>query len=108
MKDALPWRWIEGLGPTRTLTVKEAVSYFNGRVTANSLYRWARAGKIPSVKMGRKVLFRQADLAALGNPPRIAQDTRKVVKLARESMRRNKPPGGGTGAVFRDGRWHEG
>jgi len=42
------------------LTVEEAAKYFG--VQKSTIYSWAWRRKIPSVKMGRRLLFDQKDL----------------------------------------------
>ena len=42
------------------LTVEEAAKYFG--VQKSTIYSWAWRRKIPSVKMGRRLLFDQEDL----------------------------------------------
>ena len=42
------------------LTVEEAAKYFG--VQKSTIYSWTWRRKIPSVKMGRRLLFNQEDL----------------------------------------------
>ncbi len=44
----------------QVLTVEEAAKYFG--VQKSTIYSWAWRRKIPSVKMGRRLLFNQEDL----------------------------------------------
>ncbi len=45
---------------TRLLSVEEAASYLG--VQKSTIYSWAWRRKIPSVKMGRRLLFDREDL----------------------------------------------
>jgi len=44
----------------RLISVEDAARYLG--VQKNTIYSWARRRKIPSVKMGRRLLFDQEDL----------------------------------------------
>ena len=48
------------LGEKRLLSVEEAARYLG--VQKSTIYSWAWRRKIPSVKMGRRLLFDQEDL----------------------------------------------
>ncbi len=48
------------LGETRLISVEEAAKYLG--VQKSTIYSWAWRRKIPSVKMGRRLLFDQEDL----------------------------------------------
>jgi len=48
------------LGEKRLLSVEEAARYFG--VQKSTIYSWAWRRKIPSVKMGRRLLFDREDL----------------------------------------------
>jgi len=47
-------------GEKRLLSVEEAAKYLG--VQKSTIYSWAWRRKIPSVKMGRRLLFDQEDL----------------------------------------------
>jgi excisionase family DNA binding protein len=47
-------------GETRLISVEEAAKYLG--VQKSTIYSWAWRRKIPSVKMGRRLLFDQEDL----------------------------------------------
>ena len=61
----------------RLLDVKEAAEML-GLKSARTLYKWAYAGRIPSVKIGRLLRFRRSDLDRLiirgERPARISVD----------------------------------
>jgi len=48
------------LGEKRLISVEEAARYFG--VQKSTIYSWAWRRKIPSVKMGRRLLFDREDL----------------------------------------------
>ncbi len=48
------------LGEKRLISVEEAAKYLG--VQKSTIYSWAWRRKIPSVKMGRRLLFDQEDL----------------------------------------------
>ena len=47
----------------RLLSVEDAAKYLG--VQKNTMYSWAWRRKIPSVKMGRRLLFDRADLDSM-------------------------------------------
>ena len=47
-------------GETRLISVEETAKYLG--VQKSTIYSWAWRRKIPSVKMGRRLLFDQEDL----------------------------------------------
>ena len=51
------------LGKKRLISVAEAAKYFG--VQKSTIYSWAWRRKIPSVKMGRRLLFDREDLDRL-------------------------------------------
>lgn len=54
------------------LTVKEVVAYFDGKVSAQLIYRLAQQGKIAHRKIGGKVLILASGLDELVNRPAVA------------------------------------
>ncbi len=75
------------------LTVEEASAFFDGKISTGTLYRLARKGKVPSVKLGGKVLFRRSDLENMGREaPAVPQEPSQAVKPARKTTR---PPKAG-------------
>ena len=58
MKPSKPLEPVERIG----YTAKEAATYLG--VCERSLKRWAKAGKVPSVKLGRRRIFPKTVLDA--------------------------------------------
>jgi excisionase family DNA binding protein len=59
----------------QVLTAKEARALLGDKVSLGLLYRLARDGTLPSVRVGGRVLFLASDIDRLlaGGPPRAAQ-----------------------------------
>jgi len=60
--------------PDRLLDVKEAAAVL-GLKSPRTLYKWAYAGRLPSVKIGKLLRFRRSDLdrlIAVGDRPAFA------------------------------------
>ncbi|HYB38020.1 MAG TPA: helix-turn-helix domain-containing protein [Mycobacterium sp.] len=51
------------ISPTPYLFMDEAAAYL--RIPLDTCYRWARDGRIPAVKVGRKWRIARADLDAM-------------------------------------------
>jgi len=58
--DTVESRVLMAVFEKRLLSVEEAASYFG--VQKSTIYSWAWRRKIPSVKMGRRLLFDREDL----------------------------------------------
>ena len=56
------------------LSAQEAASYL--RVSIWTIYRWARAGRLLSIQLGRRRLFAEEDLQALVRRARAASADR--------------------------------
>jgi hypothetical protein len=47
------------------VTIKEAIEILRGTVVIGTIYNWKLQGKIDSIKVGRKLLFKRADIEAM-------------------------------------------
>lgn len=47
------------------ITLKEAREILRGTVTVGTIYNWKSAGRISAIKVGRKLLFKRADIEAM-------------------------------------------
>jgi len=47
------------------VTLKEAREILRGTVTVGTIYNWKSAGRISAIKVGRKLLFKRADIEAM-------------------------------------------
>lgn len=50
------------MAPEALLNVKEVADFL--RVNTNTVYVWARQGRLPAIKIGRSWRFRRSDLEA--------------------------------------------
>ena len=44
------------------VTIKEAIEILRGTVVIGTIYNWKHQGKIDSIKVGRKLLFKRSDI----------------------------------------------
>jgi len=93
------------------LTIKEAVLFFGGKVSARLLYRLTREGKLPSVKLGGKVLIPLDGLEAFTRASRTLPDG---TERPQATTGPHKPPKRPTArperpkrCVLVNGRWQE-
>jgi excisionase family DNA binding protein len=47
------------------VTLKEAREILRGSVTVGTIYNWKSQGRISAIKVGRKLLFKRADIEAM-------------------------------------------
>lgn len=64
---------IEHSGAPRLLTAEDVIELLGGGLKAETLHEWARDGKIGSVKIGRRRMFTDEDVATYIEINRSAQ-----------------------------------